>query len=794
MTEFYFLIYTLIALLLSMVDFQFAVKAFRRQGKVGRALGWSAMSAGVITLAYLGSVHTTNPLLVSVCSNLTFISIDCMLVSLAYYAFLVTGLYRMKGSRIVNNTIRLLAAADMLVLLVNIFTGSAVTFERLDPVGVSYQMKTPYVIHLVFTYFIVVVTLIALIHKSVKTPHKYRNQYLLIIAAIGVVVLINAIFLFQDQGSFFTKVDCSTLGYSIGLFLMYWTAYDYKQNDMLNSLSKTVVENVNQGIVLFDYMNELIMFNARAQALLKGVPLREAMPVDDFCGAIGIPVGEADHFTTQCDIPGCVPMRCDYSVLRDERDGAIGQLYAFTDITRDTDLTTGFEYAKDYAFTDRHAALFPAPTTVIVFDIIGLREINRVQGRDRGDQMIRELAKEMRQALPQSATFLRGFEAYLIALCPGMEEADIAARAEPLLRVEGEKRIYGLSTTGSRTLSEALEAAYRSIQIKKLLCAGSLRSQSLASLVRALKEADADTEDHVRRTQKMGAMLGRRIHLTDAQLAQLELLCLLHDIGKIGIPLEILNKPGKLADQEWEVLRTHPEKGYQIAMSADELSTIADMILYHHERWDGRGYPKGLKGDEIPILSRIISIVDAYDAMVNDRSYRKALKPEKAQEEIRVNAGTQFDPALAAEFLALLADHPEIALGEKVGPEAERRGVAALTAEANATSVTAPIAYSRYMLDLSETIIGVDHRFEEITGYTALDAVGRMSQFDLIPAEDRAHYMLQVSKQFTQGDMAYLRHEIMRKDGSRIQVACYGRRYYDSAVKAYRNEIIIFRL
>ena len=129
-----------------------------------------------------------------------------------------------------------------------------------------------------------------------------------------------------------------------------------------------------------------------------------------------------------------------------------------------------------------------------------------------------------------------------------------------------------------------------------------------------------------------------------------------------------------------------------------------------------------------------------------------------------------------------------------MGPEAERGVVTALATEADATGVTAPIAYSRYMLDLSETIIGVDHRFEEITGYTALDAVGRMSQFDLIPAEDRAHYMLQVSKQFTQGDMAYLRHEIMRKDGSRIQVACYGRRYYDSAVKAYRNEIIIFRL
>lgn len=794
MAELYFQIYTIVALLLSIVDFHFAFKAFRKREKVGRALGWSATFAGIITLAYLGSVHTADATLVSVCSSLTFISIDCMLVSLAYFAFLVTGVYGVRGSRAVNDTIRVFASLDILVMLANIFTGFAVTFERLSPVGVSYRMKTLYVVHLVFTYLIVVMTLIVLIHKSVKTPRKYRKQYLLIIAAIGIVVLINAVFLFQDRDSFFTKVDCSTLGYSIGLYLMYWTAYDYRPNDMLNSLSKTVVENVNQGIVLFDYMNELILSNPRAGALLKGARLEEGMSDGDFCAAVGIPRGEAEPYSIQCDIEGGAPLRCDYRVLRDERDRAIGRLYAFTDITRDTDLTTGFEYAKDFGYTDKHENDFRAPTAVIVFDIIGLREINRVQGRDRGDKVIRALAKDMRRMLPRDAVFLRGFEAYLLAICPGAGEAEVAGSARAVVEAGGETRIFSMSDTGGRTLTQALQTAYRSIQIKKLLCPGSLHSQSLASLVRALKEADADTEDHVRRTQRMGAMLGRRVGLTDAELAQLELLCLLHDIGKIGIPLEILNKPGKLADQEWEVLHTHPEKGFQIAMSTDELSTIADMILYHHERWDGRGYPKGLKGEQIPVLSRIISIVDAYDAMVNDRSYRKALKPEIAQKEIRDNAGTQFDPVLAEEFLKLLGENPEFARGEKVDPEAEQRVAAVAAVDGEATGVTMPIAYSRYLLDLNDTIIEADERFEEITGYTRLDAVGQMTQLDLIPPEDRAHYMLLVGKQFSQGDMAYLRHEILRKDGAKIQVACYGRRYYDSALKAHRNEIIIFQL
>ena len=117
-----------------------------------------------------------------------------------------------------------------------------------------------------------------------------------------------------------------------------------------------------------------------------------------------------------------------------------------------------------------------------------------------------------------------------------------------------------------------------------------------------------------------------------------------------------------------------------------------------------------------------------------------------------------------------------------------------MAADAEATGGTVPIAYSRYMLDLNETIFEVDRQFEEITGYTREDVVGKMSQFDLIPPDDRAHYMIQVNRQFTQGYGACLRHEILRKDGKRVQVACYGRRYYDSATKAYRSEIIIFRL
>ena len=796
--------YTIIAVFLSAIDFYFAVRAFRKKEKVGKAMGWSAFFAGVVTLAYLLSVNKTSPTLISVASSLTFAGIDWMLASLLYFVLLSTGFYRGSDARFGINAVRLLALLDSVVLVLNIFTGTVVTFAPLEPVGVAYQMKPLYVIHLIFTYVLVAATLAVLIVKCVRTPRQYRNQYLLLIASIGVVVAVNAVFLFQEQDSFFTKVDCSILGYSVGLFLMYWTAYDYRVNDMVRSLAFTIFENINQGIVLFDYEDELIVHNRQAEELLKGVTFEDAMPCAAFLDACGIAPGGEDEYSVQCDLEGAAPLRCDYRRLKDARGRVTGNLFVFTDISRDADISTGFEYARNGGYLDSNAHLFQDPTTVAVFDIIGLKDVNRMLGRDEGDRRIRALAKTMRRHMPQGTCFLRGYEANLIAICPGAREADILPNVERVAAESESRVMYGLSATSdaatkvvqaeeSRTPLQALEIAYRSLHFKKLLTAGSNRSQTLTSLVRALEEADSDTEAHVRRTQKMGAMLGKQIGLSDAQLTALELLCLLHDIGKIGIPLEILNKPGRLADQEWAVLRTHPEKGYQIALSSDELKPIAGMILCHHERWDGRGYPQQLKGAAIPVLSRIIAVVDAYDAMVNDRAYRKAMKPEAAQAEIRRCAGTQFDPDLAAEFLKLLEENAALAVGEKVSGDVDQTyDMPVLPIES--TGNAAPIAYSRYILDIDNRIVTVDDRFEAITGYSREEAVGKLYQIDLIPPEERTHYLIQVGNQLAHGDIAYIRHEILRRDGERVQVACCGRQFFDSAEKAHRTEIIVFQL
>jgi HD-GYP domain-containing protein (c-di-GMP phosphodiesterase class II) len=141
---------------------------------------------------------------------------------------------------------------------------------------------------------------------------------------------------------------------------------------------------------------------------------------------------------------------------------------------------------------------------------------------------------------------------------------------------------------------------------------------------------------------------------------------ILHDVGKIGIPDAILNKPSKLTDDEYEIIKQHAQIGARIVQSVGALQGVVPIVRHHQERFDGRGYPDGLAGEDVPIGARIIAVVDAYGAMTEDRVYRKALGHEKALNELRRNAGTQFDPQVVTTFIRILKEQPELAEAEVV--------------------------------------------------------------------------------------------------------------------------------
>jgi HD-GYP domain-containing protein (c-di-GMP phosphodiesterase class II) len=175
----------------------------------------------------------------------------------------------------------------------------------------------------------------------------------------------------------------------------------------------------------------------------------------------------------------------------------------------------------------------------------------------------------------------------------------------------------------------------------------------------ALAVKDYVAQGHTERVKKLACMLGEAVGLTRSDLDTLRLLADIHDVGKLGVPEHILFKPSPLTREEWEEVRRHPEVGYRLALSSPELAPVAELIRQHHERWDGKGYPRGLRGEEIHVLSRILAIADAYDAMTSERPYRPALSREEALEELKRCAGTQFDPHLVEVFVKLLDEKRE---------------------------------------------------------------------------------------------------------------------------------------
>jgi len=303
------------------------------------------------------------------------------------------------------------------------------------------------------------------------------------------------------------------------------------------------------------------------------------------------------------------------------------------------------------------------PLSIIIGDVNGLKLINDTFGHSHGDRLLCKIARILKYCFRKEDIVARWGGDEFIAILPNTSKEDaqkVIERIKQRCDQESEKRLTlsislgcackQLAPTDLKTLiKEAEDQMYR----HKLVETKSARSRMISSLEKALEERDYETEEHMQRMKRLARETGRCLGLADSSLDELSLLATLHDIGKIAIADHIILKPDKLSLKEWDIIKKHPEIGYRIASQSPELNIIAEAILCHHENWDGSGYPRGLKGVQIPLLSRIISIVDTFDAMTNDRPYRKALGFKEALEEIKMCSGTQFDPEIVAVFISL---------------------------------------------------------------------------------------------------------------------------------------------
>ncbi len=330
------------------------------------------------------------------------------------------------------------------------------------------------------------------------------------------------------------------------------------------------------------------------------------------------------------------------------------------------DLLTGL-HNRNYFETEmkRLSGSGEQETGLIICDIDGLKMVNDTFGHETGNRLLVAAAGLIRERFRPGDVIARiGGDEFAIlvqaagktvveGLCHRVREAiDDYNRENPALPLSIS---LGFSVTGlpPRDMNALFKEADDNMYREKLHRSLSTRSYMVQTLMKALEARDFITEGHAERLQDLVVSLGAAVGLPDQNVADLKLLAQFHDIGKVGVPDSILFKPGALTEAEYREMQRHCEIGQRISLSSPDLTPIADWVLKHHEWWNGRGYPLGLKGEEIPLECRILAIADAFDAMTSDRPYRKAATCADALAELVRCAGSQFDPRLVAEFLKL---------------------------------------------------------------------------------------------------------------------------------------------
>ncbi|MDZ7838597.1 MAG: diguanylate cyclase [Actinomycetota bacterium] len=303
------------------------------------------------------------------------------------------------------------------------------------------------------------------------------------------------------------------------------------------------------------------------------------------------------------------------------------------------------------------------PLTIIIADMNGLKITNDAFGHKAGDKLLQQAAGVLISSCRKEDIVARWGGDEFAILLPNFSQAAAEILIDRIEKACLEQKTapvrlsmavgYATKKRSREHISTILKKAERNMYAHKVMERKNIYGKILDTLVDKLRQKNQESKSHIQFLEQLAREFGQRIDLPEPKIKDLMMLATIYDIGKITVPINILNKKDKLSSSEWELIKRHPETGYHISEPTPQIMNLADAILSHHERWDGSGYPQKLSGREIPLLARVIAIIDAYDAMVNGRPYRKPLSKQQALSELKKYAGIQFDPELVKKFIDL---------------------------------------------------------------------------------------------------------------------------------------------
>ena len=461
---------------------------------------------------------------------------------------------------------------------------------------------------------------------------------------------------------------------------------------------RTTLLSIADGVVSVDNEQNIVLMNEAAEKL-SGISYKEAQ---------GKPVSEVLNFMHEGASIPCsttverviktgitekisddvllvhrdglqIPVQYSISAVRNKKNNTKGAVVIIRDVTSERNIQKQAEYLSFHDhLTDLYNRRFfeeellrldtlrNLPLSVIMIDVNGLKLTNDAFGHETGDRLLKKVAGIMKKECRNDDIVARlGGDEFSVILpkTDAVQAKLIMDRITGSADKENLKSIvisvaagYATKTSPDQNIDEIIKIAENNMYSDKINTGKRMRRKTFELITVNLFEKYSYEQDQSERMKRLAARIGSAMGLSKDQISTLETISYYHDIGKIIIPPRLLNRPSDLSLEEYDLVQRHAEAGYQIMKSQEEYSSIAIYVLSHHERWDGNGYPRKQKGHEIPLLSRILAVLDAYTAMTGNLPYKKSLSTDSAIMELKKNAGLQFDPEVVDIFTGILLE------------------------------------------------------------------------------------------------------------------------------------------